>query len=212
LGQIDSVDLYLSRSASADPGDASLVVAIYGIQSYTTRPNYGVVKASKTIDITNFPVHGSQDWVNFAFDTPYESDNAGFYGIYIYGTGNAYDLTGVRLYEASGDWSDASDGSPYTDKERLWRYTIGTSTWGQTGGSCAYRLNCSDGLGNNLAESPDASYVTSFNNYRYGIRSYIASEASPPGKARFPTPANEAEKVIIRGIDALKYLQWEVPA
>ena len=32
-----------------------------------------------------------------------------------------------------------------------------------------------------------------------------------PGKARYPTPADNADKVIIRGIDTLKYLQWEAP-
>jgi len=44
------------------------------------------------------------------------------------------------------------------------------------------------------------------------FKEYGDPTAEPPGKARFPTPANEAEKVIIRGIDALKYLQWEAPA
>ena len=192
MATIDSVELYLSQSG-ADPGDASLVVEIHGAAAYTTRPNYGSSLGSKSLDISTFPTHGNQDWVTFTFDTPITISDTNFYGVYVYGTGNAFDLAGVRLYESSGSWSDASGGSPYTGKERFWQYTISTTTWSQTGGSCAYKINCTD-CTDNTSDTPDGTYVTSFNNYRYGVRSYLDA-ASTPSKPTNPDPADDATDV-----------------
>uniref|UniRef100_A0A6M3IZT4 Fibronectin type-III domain-containing protein n=1 Tax=viral metagenome TaxID=1070528 RepID=A0A6M3IZT4_9ZZZZ len=198
MATIDSVDLYLSRSASADPGDAFITVEIYNTAAYTTRPNYGVSLGSKTLDITNFPITGSQDFVTFTFDTPISISNNGFYGIYIYGSGIAYDLAGTRFYKGATDWADASDGEPIAGDERFWRRTISSGTWSQTGDTCCYSVNCT-GCDDNSSATPDATYYgasSGFGFYCYGIRTYLEG-ATPPEKPINPTPLHEASDVTL---------------
>lgn len=199
MATIDSVDLFLSRSASAGGNGWSTKVFLREIDAYTVNTGTGDILAEATaVSVDNIPEHGNQTWVTYTFSSPATITEAGFYAIEftntIINTGTSADL---RVYESSA-WSDANTGSPNTGKEHGWAYDPGTPQW-VSSKNVAYRLNCTDNDGND-AISPNASYSTVVNidiitptNYRtVGVRAYV-TVGDLPAKAYNPVPENGEE-------------------
>lgn len=201
---IDSVEFYLSRTANRTGW--YLHLDVHEATEYTVEPDVGSILGSKLLLVDNVPLHANKGWVSFTFDSPIEINEDGFYGLHLWGDTYKYQMNGVWLYTTT-DWIAATIPEPFTGMERGWRNGAFNNAY-----KFAYKINCSGCEGNSAIATTDSYYYGNATIlYGLGVRSFVAPSITPPGKARYPTPADDAEKVAIRGIDALKYLQWEAP-
>lgn len=77
--------------------------------------------------------------------------------------------------------------------------------------TCAYTVDLGTFTPVLSGYSFDPVSVT-FTDYAGVFSGFTATEAPPaPGKAQNPTPADDAENIIIKGIDRLKKLEWDAP-
>jgi len=205
---IDSVKLWLSRGSTG--AATTITVEVHAVRAYTVSPSTGTLLGYKTIDAADLPEHGNWNeevYTTFTFDTPITITDSGFYGLYIYGAGDQFQLTQIRIYSiGEGGWMDADwewfQQEPYypTSAERGWLYT---SSWA-SGYRYGYSLDCTGTNYNDASGALTDGYTLFYAGgaRKFGIRSYIAAPAIKPTN---PTPADDGTYIDFSDLT----LSWE---